>query len=346
MDTAALIFMVASMIAQWVVGWRWKHKTENPNELIPVVNGIGTAIAAAGLVLLLDVPIKDAVIAALGAMWTSIAGYEGAKMANKKVTIGAPLFVLLAALGLLVAVPANADDMLRPRWAGPVYGAVTNDVGAGDPGTTAKIHLPLVVAVTPPVGIGPAVVTAELEYAWTTKALLEADSDPLRDMSHEWFPHVRLEPDSGSTTAWQWTKVSPVYHVSNGEDSTLSRSMNAAMQTTAFAWMIGGVYVDVYVSTWWVYDYGEGTEGIADAINSRFWEDVGGKAMVRIAVDVGQLAVEVGPEWQTVMGYVPLADFYKLGLFAEYHHGKFESLIDYDYDDNVFYGGVALRPPL
>lgn len=252
---------------------------------------------------------------------------------------------LLAAFALVAfATFAHAEDRpsapLHPFWTGPVYGVFNTGAGPDSiEGAKAKIHVPIGVALTKPFSVKGYQITPEAQFEWTTKAYLGEDSDPLRDAQYNWFPHLRIVPEHPSLL--QWVKLGPD-HNSNGADGLESRSVDVFSTEASFAWMWAGIQFDLYAKGWVAYAYGENTAGISDAIN--LVDDFGGKVILRGSVDMLELATELGPEWQKVMAYVPLQDFYNFGLYGEYHHGKAEGMLDYASDVTTFGGGFAFKP--
>lgn len=243
-----------------------------------------------------------------------------------------------------LAKPTEVHELFHPFWTGPATGIFTDAGPDSAAGPRAKIHVPLGIQITDPIVVKGWNVIPEVEFQWTTKAYLGEDSEPLQDATYNWFPKVRVQPQVKRKSGFQWATAGPE-HNSNGEDNQPhpdSRSMNQFSVDSAWKYQFAGVLVNVYAKAWFVYDYGENTETIGDAVN--LFKDVGGKITVVGSVAPLDLAVELGPEWQKVMTYLPLHSFYHFGIYGEYHHGKMEGLLNYDTDVTTIGGGVALRP--
>ncbi len=251
-------------------------------------------------------------------------------------------FVGFLIAGMVLCTVAHSAEPMKPFWSGPVYGVFTDAGPDSAQGPRAKIHVPIGVALTKPLLVSGYNVTPETQFQWTTKAYLGEDSDPLKDASYNWMPYVRIAPAVESPTGVQWVKIGVPDHLSNGAEGGESRSMNAASVEVAYAFLLGGIAFDVYAKGWYTYDLGTNTETIGDAINLA--GDFGGRVIVRGKVDMLELATELGPEWQKVMAYVPLQEFYNFGLYLDVHHGKAEGLLEYDQDVTTVGGGFAFRP--
>ena len=265
--------------------------------------------------------------------------------ANKALFALVAGIVLVACFLCSVAGPVRAAEEkesppLKPFWTGPVYGVFTDAGPDSAMGPRAKIHVPIGVALTKPFSRWGYQFTPETAFRWTTKAYLGEDSQPLQDPSYNWMPYVRIVPETSG--ALQWIKIGVPDHLSNGDTNGASRSLNAGSIEVAYAFQVAGLDVDVYAKGWYVYDYGENTETIEEVIN--LVGDFGGRIIVRGHLDMIELATELGPEWQKLMLYLPLNDFYEFGLFGEFHHGKFEGLLDYGTDEATTSVGVAYRP--
>lgn len=232
-------------------------------------------------------------------------------------------------------------DVLRPYWTGPVWGAFTDAGPDSVDGAKAEVNVPIGVQLTNPFRVLGYDVTLRANFRWTTKAWLGAESDPLRDATYQWYPAVRIQPDSADGF-FRYTEAGP-YHESNGAEASDSRSMNAFRNDWAFVYSWRGIEIDAYVSLWWVYDFGTNTEPLRDTIT--LVEDFGAKLLVRGSVDVIQVAAELGPDWQKLMAYVPLNDFYRFGFFGEVHVGEGNSFLDPNLSQTVAKIGVTLEPP-
>ena len=252
---------------------------------------------------------------------------------------------LIAAFALLVAGTASATTdpgVLRPYWTGPVWGAFTNVGPDSVEGAKAQLNVPIGVRLTEPVHVFGKKVDLRAEFKWTTKAYLGEPSEPLQDATYEWFPLARVQPDS-TAGFWHYTDVGPD-HISNGDDGTLSRSMNAISSVSAFAWTWSGIEFEAYVKIWYVYDFGENTEPMKGVIS--LFDNFGAQVLVRGRMSMIDLAAEFGPDWQKYLGFVPLKDdFYHFGGFIQFHNGKLDSFLDPTKSVKAIYGGVSLTPP-
>jgi len=344
-DVVSMIIMAATSLAGFLVGLaikQWPVLEGYSNRLIPYTI---LGITAIGFVWLRDLPFEQALLQAGAATLGSVLIAE-ATIRKPRLSSGPVRAVVLAACLAAPAIASADSEMLRPRWAGPVTAIFTTAGPDSVRGPRAKIHVPLVVALTDPVHVGGYTVTPSAQFKWTTKAYLREESSPGADPSYNWFPHLRIEPDSANAGGiLQWIKVGPD-HESNFEDAMESRSKDNLTTEVALAWEWSGIKIDAYLSVWYTYKYGSNTEGIADAINTRFLPDVGGKVILRGSVSMLQVATELGPEWQKYMGYIPFPDFYHFGVYAEYHNGKFEGLDNYGNDTADFGGGLTYTPPL
>lgn len=250
-------------------------------------------------------------------------------------------FIALLLAGM-VAGNASADtDLLRPYWTGPVWGAFTNAGPDSIEGAKAEVQVPIGVRLTEPIHAFGQQWTIRAQFKWTTKAYLGAPSEPLRDATYEWWPLLMAQPDS-IPGFWRYTSIGPD-HISNGEDGTLSRSMNGISSESAFAWEWGGIAFDAYVKVWYVYDFGENTEPLANSI--LLFKDFGAQALVRCDLSVLQLAAQVDPDWQKLMGYLPFNPFYHFGIFAELYHGEANSFQNPEVSDTILKAGFSLEPP-
>lgn len=247
--------------------------------------------------------------------------------------------VIVAAVLCNTARAEDAPDPLRPFWTGPVYGVFTDAGPDSIEGPRTKIHVPIGVALTKPFGVKGYQLTPEAQFQWTTKAYIGEDSDPLRDAAYNWFPYVRVVREQPGH--FEWLKVGPE-HLSNGDVDVNSRSMNALSVDTSWLFQAKGIDVHIYAKGWFVYDYGENTAGIKDAI--ALVDDFGGQLIVRASLSMADLAVELGPEWQKYEAFIPLQEFYNFGFYGEIHNGKMEGLLDYGTDVTTIAGGVAFRP--
>jgi outer membrane phospholipase A len=242
----------------------------------------------------------------------------------------------------LVAGNASADtDLLRPYWTGPVWGAFTNAGPDSIQGPRAELNVPIGVRLTNPISIAGKDVTLRARFHWTTKAYLGEDSEPLRDASYEWFPTVRVAPDSAAGF-WRYAEAGPD-HLSNGDEGLASRSMNAVSGEAAFVWVWYGIAFDAYVKAWYVYDYGENTAPMAETVTLA--GDFGAKVLVRASLSMIQIAGELGPDWQKLLTYFPLNDFYQFGIYAEIHNGEGNSFLNPTVAGTYTKVGVALKPP-
>lgn len=78
-DPKAMIVYAVGLIMSWVIGGAWKRADGTSNETIPLVIGLTCGALGALGAWLLNIPWKDVAIAAIGAAWSAIAGYEAAK---------------------------------------------------------------------------------------------------------------------------------------------------------------------------------------------------------------------------------------------------------------------------
>ena len=331
-------------IGSLLLGWLMKKWPSLPNGLIPLLNGavfslLYATIGKMGFS-------YDTLITGMAAAYAATAVYE-------LTTVGKPKAVaMIAGLMLALATPALGQGVTEekvshkafdPFWSGTVYGTFFNGAGADSlEGPRAKIQVPVAVALTNPIERWGWRFTPYAHFKWTTKAYIGEESEPLDDASYNWWPHVRIEPTNPGLL--RWVKVGPE-HESNGEVDPASRSVDGLSAEVALQHEVAGILLDVYVKAWGIYRYGENTWTINDAINfGGALEDAGGKVVVRGRVDVLQLATELGPEWQKYMAFIPLPEFYHLGIYGEFHNGKAEGLLDYDEDVESFGVGIAMAP--
>lgn len=337
MDKTQLIMLMVGSASSLIIGWITKKYTAVPNGLIPLINGALATLAFATIGGLGFT--YEALVTGMAAAYMGIAAYEGSKSVKPGAAAG-----IFAAVMLLVAGNARAStdtQLLRPYWTGPVWGAFTNAQPDSIQGAKAELQVPIGVRLTNPITFLGQNWTVRAQFKWTTKAYLDVPSEPLRDATYEWFPGVRAEPDSAAGF-WRYTDIGPD-HISNGEDGSLSRSMNGVSAESAFVWNWAGISFDAYLKVWYVYDFGENTAPLSDAIS--LFDDLGAKVLVRCSLSMLQVAAELGPDWQKAMAYVPLNDFYHFGFYGEFYNGEANSFLNPTISDTVGKIGVALEPP-